>query len=163
MNVACATCHRRERWEADGSVGVVTPGGSRRAPVPARAEIAALARAARGETGPVVGRCSACGQPLVSEGGGAAAAWEIDLPGTRLRFGSDGSIHDERGPVTLADAEAAVDRLSPREEPLDRPGFGWFQGAVLGLMLTPVAVWVFSVVFVSVFLYRFPVPTVGGP
>jgi hypothetical protein len=188
--VTCRSCHRvEERPESSAPAGsgvvVRAPGGLRRAPVPERAALETLLASARGEVGPVVAACPACGLPMVAEGPapsgstpsslgaaavgaavGAAAAggadripWVIGL----VRFEADGRVVGPEGPLSQEEAERLLDRVLPRSAPVETPGFGLFQGSLLVFMLAPLAVWLFSIVFVSVFLYRFPVPGPGGP
>ena len=77
--VRCICCHRVERWN-DGTVTVWTEGGTRR---PAGAPVVAawntLKRSLQHEIGPVVGKCDACGQPLIGESGMTWFDWTLEL------------------------------------------------------------------------------------
>jgi hypothetical protein len=138
---------------------VVSPGGARRPPVAGRAAFAVLEASARGELGPVVATCPGCDQPMVADGAAPAAEYEVALPnGLSLRF-LDGRVFGSDGEISWDDARARVDKALPKVAEAGTPGLGPFQGLLILAMLTPFAVWVFAVVFVTVFLYKFePLP-----
>jgi hypothetical protein len=156
--VRCASCHRVERWQGDLRE-VRSVGGARRALDPERRALKTVLAAIQGETGPVVAACPACGQPmLASDRGLTPIGWSFVLPedaGT-VRIEPDGTALGPDGPTSLSAASAAVRaawRAAP--DPIDELRTGLtlvFQVMVLLLMLAPIAVWLFSVLFVSVFL-----------
>jgi hypothetical protein len=107
----------------------------------------------RGEV--VVGACPACRQPMTASGG-TPVAWEIAAPnGLTVTFGADGTIRGPDGGLAPDAARRLLDRALPRDEETGGPT-GWrlraFQLALVLMMLAPLAVWLFSVAFVSNFL-----------
>jgi hypothetical protein len=144
------SCHRVEAWDAAGH-HVRVPGGQRR-PVehPQLAAWRVVARSLAGELGPIVGECAGCGLPLTAEPGSDLPgwSWQFDLP---------------EGPVTVLDGRFVppTDDLGGRLERLHRRGWNirpatWlFQGSLMTLMLAPLALWVFAVVYVSFFLVNY--------
>lgn len=157
MNVRCRGCFRVEEWVGD-EVTVVSPGGGRRILAPERAAFATLVASHRKELGPVVGGCSACGQPLVADASEARrpSSWTIAAKDGALTVDEAGEwrVGAERLPEGAA--RAWVERRFPAAEREDRGRLSAVQALMLFLMVTPVLVWMFSVVFVSMFLYRFP-------
>ena len=67
INVVCPCCHRSERWTA--SEHIVELEGGQRQPSrhPHLQAWHTLKRSLAGEIGRVVGACTACGQPLVTD------------------------------------------------------------------------------------------------
>lgn len=160
--VRCVGCHREAR--AGNLDDVVSEGGGRRIEHPERAELDAVERWARGELPPIVARCPRCGQPMVGRGL-APIRWMLDAGAASfvVHAGGDGTevgaVIGPDGATTLAHAAAAVRRAHPRADyPTDPVGaarFGLltvFQVALMTLMLAPLAVWLFSIAFVTLFL-----------
>lgn len=167
--ITCAGCHRVETWRdgPDGRVvAIEMEGGLRRPaepPVLARARTALAS--ARGETGPVVGVCEACGQLLVAEAESPLAPIEVRLDTPDGAVVVQGPVvRGPQGPISADDAEAfLVERLAPR----------WSDGlaADLGrlpffLVFLPILVgWIGAALFVLSFLsavWEGPAPAVTG-
>lgn len=160
--VRCVGCHREVRA---GTLEVVSEGGGRRSEHPERAELDAVERWARGELPPIVATCPRCGQPMVGRGM-TPIRWTLDAGDVSYVVhpaadggGGVGAVIGPHGGTTLAIAAAAVRAAHPRADyPTDPVGaarFGLltvFQVALIGLMLAPLAVWLFSIAFVTLFL-----------
>ncbi|MEQ1500759.1 MAG: hypothetical protein ABMB14_00945 [Myxococcota bacterium] len=153
MKVDCRGCHRVEEWTGAART-VVVPGGARRTRTPERDAFAAVAGWLRGELPPVVGRCAVCGQPMV--GHGVPTGWTIPgvvevAPDRTIVLHSGGSAPGTSRRVAVDEAERAVQAAFPA--PLEEPALGgWLQGTLVLVMLAPIGVWVFSVMFVAAFL-----------
>lgn len=149
MTSRCLACFRTE---TDGEV--TSAGGARRVVNPARKAFATLERASRGELEHIVGECTACGQPLV--GDGPPVPWVIEGSTGRLVLAADGTLTLDGQRVDWPVARGWLDAQFPEKPESGGLSMGPIQAMLLVVMLTPIAVWLFSVVFVSVFLYRFP-------
>lgn len=167
--VVCAGCHRTEVWSGPSdtcAVRVLTEGGERRPSEPAPLARGRTAlRAARGESGPVVGVCEACGQLLVAP------------PGSR-RVPIPVRVDTRDGPVTVQGTlvrrgDAVIEPDEAEAWLTERLGGRWYDG--LGhdlsrlpffLVLVPVfAGWIFAILFVLTFLaaiWQGPAPAVQG-
>ena len=151
--VRCASCHRVERWQGSERE-VLIPGGSRRpARGPEWAAFSAYAAWRRGEGGPLVGTCDACGQPLVLQRGEAAPCpFTVAHPDGDLVLGPE-AVRCGDTDVALDDAEARIERAFP-------PFSQWTRGdvvangfltGVLPLLVLPMILWVSAVSVVVVF------------
>jgi hypothetical protein len=158
--VRCSVCHRQERWTDDDQVeAVVSEGGARRPSLaPERAAFETWVASLRGELGPIVGSCSACGQPLVADGSHEAAGpLRVELPSEGwLEIGSEG-VRGPEGPVPLDEALAEVRRAWPSGFVLSelRPGLAMFQGGLLTFMLAPFVLWLIGIGVVVLFLSNY--------
>jgi hypothetical protein len=147
----CRACFRVEDRSVDPPIEVA-PGGSRRVEAPERAAVATLVESASGRVGPVVGPCPRCGQPMVGDAGAVAVPSAVG----DVALGADG--------VLRVAGEAASGEEAIRWAAVRYPGEVESGGRVLRAvqvvmvltMVAPILVWVFSVAFVSLFLYRFP-------
>ena len=145
--VRCSTCHRTERWSPDGARVEGSAGGVRRSAAPERDALAVvLADPAR-----IVAACPACGQPMVGDGL-PAVPWSFAVPGGAVTIGVHGAT-GATGALSVAVAADTVRAAHP--PPPAEPAGRWvlaFQIGLVLLMLGPIAVWLFSVVYVSFFL-----------
>ncbi len=152
VEVRCPSCHRQERWQG-GTREVVVEGGSRRpAGHPHLVAWNTLRAAIRGESGPVVGSCPGCEQPLVALGGDLPwAMWTLTTP--------TGTVVVREGKLPLGSTvdqldaqltEAWGERFRLGEV---RPGLALFQGGLMTLMLVPLVVWVMAALVVSLMIY----------
>jgi hypothetical protein len=161
VKVCCRACFRVEDRSVTPPV-VVAEGGSRRVIAPEWAAFTTLAASLDGELGAVVGSCPRCGQPLV-EGDAPRSStrpqvpWRMGTADEELVLELDGQFRLNGSPVAREAARDWVHRHFPGPETERRGGgLGMVQAVMLALMVAPILVWVFSVTFVSVFLYRFP-------
>ncbi len=150
--IRCRVCYRTEKW-AEGSREVVVEGGGRKpAGHPSLVAWRTVRDALSGETGPVVGACAACGQPMVAEGQEAAwVDWPLETPDGTLMI-RDGVLPAGSDIATL-DArmeEAWAERLRLADI---KPGQAMFTGGLMTLLMVPVAVWALAVCVVTGFLY----------
>lgn len=131
----------------------VAPGGSRRVEAPERAAVATLVESAAGRVGPVVGPCPRCGQPMVGDAGAAAVPSAVG----DVVLGADGVL---RVAGEVASGDEAIRWAAARYPAEVEAGGGRLlrivQVMMVLAMVTPLLVWVFSVTFVSLFLYKFP-------
>lgn len=153
MTVRCRVCHRVEQWSADGTRTVRTEGGGRRPPSPERATFEVLAASARGELGPVVARCPACGAPLVADGAAVRIPWTLPTPQGPIVLADDGTMSP---PPEVAERWVAESWPVVVEE--DSKAFRLFRSSLVMMMLAPVAVWLLAVFFVVLFLSNFGAP-----
>lgn len=167
--ITCAGCHRVEHWQGEGperTVDVEVEGGLRR---PRGSAVLARGRtalaAARGDEGPVVGVCGACGQLLVAEPGSLLLPIEVRLDTPDGAVVVQGSIvRGPEGVITADDAETYLE---------ERLGESWTKGLAgdvarlpFFIVLLPIAAgWVAAALFVLSFLsavYQGPAPAVSG-
>jgi len=151
--VRCTCCHRVERW-GGAAPEVVVAGGSRRPPRgPEYEAFQAYAAWRRGASGPLVGTCDACGQPLVLESGEAEPVpWSVAHPDGDLQLGPSG--------VTCGATEVALDDAERRLEQAYPSWSQWTRGdvvangfltGVLPLLVLPMLLWASAVSVVIVF------------
>lgn len=147
----CPCCHRIERVRGD-VLEVVVPGGARRpAGAPERAAWETLAKAVRGLGPPVVGRCAACGQPMV--GDGTPVGWEIPVPGGAISLHPDGHLTGPRGAITVEEADRLVAETYAEPPPgVAERLVGLFQVGLFAALLVPALLAVFMVVYVFWYL-----------
>lgn len=141
--VKCTTCHRVEDWAQSPSGWSRTEraaGGARRSASPGHDALEVVLAEPRR----VVAACPACGQPMVGDG-------PPPIPWT-FRTG-EGPVTVEPGAPPSREAVARIRAANPPApvETQSRWALG-FQLVVLLLMLGPIAVWLFSVVYVTFFL-----------
>lgn len=153
--VRCVTCQRLEKWRL-GNLGteieVVAPGGVRRAPeaVPVHL-VRALLRARRGESGPVVGTCLACGHPMTVLDGTwkALPSWTVESNEGAFTF-----AEQIEGPNGRMSEDDVVDWLKKKS------GWDWsaknvvaqFHSLMLLVYFIPIFLWVIAVIFTGAFI-----------
>lgn len=157
VDVRCASCFRTERWVRDSvkalCLEVVIEGGDRRPAVaPPLAAWRTLRRSRAGEIGPVVGRCPACGQPMIASDTSIPSldTWDLETPGGTVRVGA--AIVGPDGPMTDDDAEAFMNRQYPTRWLTDPPSRVAMQLLILPLLVVPMIVWIAAIVFLFGFL-----------
>jgi hypothetical protein len=164
IDVRCGTCLRQERWAEDGAVVVIAEGGHRRPAVDPQWQRGRTALASYvGEVGPVVAVCAGCGQWLVATSGSPARIpVRIDTPAGPLTV--DEQIAGPNGPLSREEAEGFLKRQYHEgwaSELRQLPKF-----ALFFVLLGPLAMWIFGVLFVASFLlsvYQGPAAPVSGP
>jgi hypothetical protein len=154
----CTLCHRVEDWspaEGGGYSRVErAAGGARRPSAPGRQALEVVLA----DGGRVVAACPACGQPMLGDDSGVLPpiAWTFALPGGAITLSPDGTGVGPEGPMARAEAAARVRAGQPLEMlEMAEQGGRWtlaFQLGLLVLMLAPIAVWLFSVFYVTLFL-----------
>jgi hypothetical protein len=155
VTVRCATCHRTEVWRPSRlgkEIEVLAPGGQRRPMVPAPLHLArVLLRARRGESGPVVGACSACTHPMLAEDGPwtPLPMWAVETREGELRFGP--AIEGPHGTMSDDEAEQWIE-AQYQQRWTARDLVQSLHGLALTFFLFPVALWAVAVVFTATFL-----------
>jgi hypothetical protein len=150
--VRCASCHRTERWSAEGVVeAVLSEGGARRVTGAPQLHRGRTALAAfEGVTGPVVGVCESCGQLMVAdEPGPAPIEVRVDTPQGALVVGPSLTLAGQ--PIRPEAARAFLDRQYPAPSVLRFAG-QLPQIALLASMLGPVLLFVACVLAIWSFL-----------
>lgn len=133
-------------------------GGQRRpAGTPQLAAWRAIAASLRGETGPVAGRCPACGQPMTADRAAPPFPWTLPLPEGELRIEGD-AITGPAGPLDLAAAHRLAEAAF--REPLEA-GQTAFGAVLLSAMTLPMLLWATALFVVLWFLYNVLAGTVG--
>lgn len=156
--VHCPSCHRRERWLPDGPL--LEQEGGQRQPKggPELAAWRTIRRSREGELGPVVGRCSACEQPLIATDSACPerAAWTFKTPT------GDYTVNGEiLGPDGVISAEALETYLSQtyRETVEADPAQTIFTMMVLTFMTVPILLWIVTGIIVATILLNFSAST----
>jgi hypothetical protein len=151
--VRCLTCHRAETWAHDAAVGVTRPGGDRRPSVhPTLAAWRVLLRARRGEIGAVVGRCEACGQPLVAEQPGLQAllGWTLCTPDGDLVVGR--TLEGPRGPLRDDEADRWMEAQFKTRSRI-RPAMFLFQALLFSVLVVPMGCWLWALFYTFVYIF----------
>ncbi|MFK7929274.1 MAG: hypothetical protein AB8H79_13860, partial [Myxococcota bacterium] len=106
--VRCLTCLHQAQWSAGGRVlQVLHDGGVRRPALdPGLQGFEVVRDCVRGDAGSFVGRCPACGQPLVSDTAAATIVepWSVTQPDGVYSIGMDGTT----GPAGPMEPDAAL-------------------------------------------------------
>lgn len=132
---------------------VLQPGGTRRSELPPGLAHWRVVRDARaGTTGPVVGRCDACGAPLVADDPTAPPLpeWVITTPAGALSVGEQ--IIGPDGPITEAEADAWLTTQLAVVTPLNLVG-ALFEVALFTTLGVPFVIWVFCLAVTLYFFY----------
>jgi hypothetical protein len=152
--VNCPSCHRQERWQPEGPT-VEMEGGQRQPEGhPHLAAWRTVRRSLDGELGPIVGRCSACDQPLVALDSACPETinWTFKTPA------GDYQVHKEvlgpSGPIPLDEFDAYMS-ATYREQPVARPAQTLFTMMVLTLMTVPILLWITTGIIVAIILFNF--------
>ncbi|MGC6491626.1 MAG: hypothetical protein ACON5B_02200 [Myxococcota bacterium] len=157
----CPSCFREERTEhldRTAERTVVQEGGSRR-PLggPERFNALAALDAVEGTTGPLMGRCEACGGVLVlHESDADHSGMTLEVPSGDARLvvqgHRSGAVVLDGQPVDVGTARAWVARTWPMhvEVPVAQQ-VG--KSAFFLVLLGPIALWIFATVFTVAFLY----------
>jgi hypothetical protein len=152
--VHCPCCLRQERWLPEGPQ-VEQEGGQRKpADGPELAAWRTIQRARNGELGPVVGRCSGCGQPLVARDPACPehAAWTFHTPAGEYTV--NGEIE---GPEGVTTAKALGDYLLETYQESEEltPAQTLFTMTVLSFMTVPILLWIVTGIIVATILLNF--------
>ena len=151
--VDCGSCHRRERW-ASGRVDVILPGGQRRPTVhPTWNAWRILKRVRHGDLGPVVGACSACGQPLVASGPALALPeWMLETPLGNVAVGAE--LEDPNGTMSEEDVDRFLEGQFRQSWARHLETESWF-GGVAGILLfaVPFFLWLVAMSFAVSFMF----------
>lgn len=150
MRVTCQTCWRQERWE-DGRVTVEVEGGGRRPAIdPQWARGLTALAAARGEGGPVVAVCEACGQLMVADDATAPGIdVRVDTPHGPLSVnggrvtGPHGPLSDEEAQAFLREQYEVSEYADWRRDLLRLPLFFGMVGPLVLLVFCVMIVWTF--------------------
>ncbi len=164
VDVRCGTCLRQEQWSDTGEVTVVAEGGHRRPALDPQWQRGRTALASFvGEIGPVVAVCAGCGQLMVAPGvTRPRMPVRVDTPAGALTV--DEAIAGPNGPLSRDEAEAFLRKQYHEgwtKEIWQLPKF-----ALFFVLLGPLAMWLFGVMFVASFLlsvYQGPAAPVSGP
>jgi hypothetical protein len=151
--VRCRCCHREENWrtESDGTriIEVLLAGGQRRSAQPPVDAWRTLRAAREATTGPVVGECPGCAQPMIASDTTfpALTTWTIHARDGDLRVG--GIIE---GPAGAMDVDHAEKWLLRQYRASWLPTGGDVLGGafVFPLLVVP-GCWMFAILFLISF------------
>lgn len=131
---------------------MVVAGGHRKPEVhPELAAWEVVKAALAGDGPPVVGRCDACGQPMLADQAPVPVArWEVQLPHGRILVEGE-ALTQDGAPTTVEAVSAKVD-TAYRER--FQPGQAVFSGTLLTVMSVPMVLWGIALFVVLWFLFN---------